>query len=358
VADADWTPEEAKNYLKSAMQEVPVIAKQQARASVPAPVSIPGQASQAPPDSPSVETMPFRPLGYHTEEFKIYYWFLEHATESILCFPSRNLEQSHSFKELAPANYWEAHFPARNGINAQAVGEMLRMQCRFAGYFDTTKIRGRGAWMDDGRLVVHCGDALLVDGEKTKLIDLESEFAYQKKRPIPMPSGDQMSDDDAKKLFQVCSLFAWERKVDPWLMAGWIALAPVCGALNWRPHVWVTGGAGTGKSWILQRVVRPMLAASHIAVQSKTTEPAIRQMIDSDGLPVVYDEFEAENEREMERVQAILDLARSASSADGGSITKGGKNGTAKQYLIRSAFMFASIANSLEQYSDKSRITM
>ena len=39
------------------------------------------------------------------------------------------------------------------------------------------------------------------------------------------------------------------------LLAGWVALAPVCGALGWRPHAWITGKAGSGKTTIMKRFV-------------------------------------------------------------------------------------------------------
>jgi nucleoid-associated protein YgaU len=32
------------------------------------------------------------------------------------------------------------------------------------------------------------------------------------------------------------------------LLAGWIALAPICGAMRWRPHLWLTAAAGAGKA--------------------------------------------------------------------------------------------------------------
>lgn len=362
VADADWTPAEAKAYIKGNLYDVPeMVAANTEQGEKEEPgTPAPSAAHAAPTDYGDVTDLPCRALGYSTEDYSILYWFLERDTETILRFTSRQLQQEHHIKELAPANYWEQYYPARTAarINTSGIGEMLRLECKIRGFFDMERIRGRGAWMDDGRLVIHAGDQLIVEGEKIPLPDIDSRFAYQKKKSIGMKLAQPMKTEDSRKVLELFSVFAWERSLDPWLIAGWVALAPLCGALNWRPHLWVTGGAGTGKSWILQKVVRPLLGSFHLAVQSKTTEAAIRQTIDSDGLPVVYDEFEAETEHELLRVQAVLDLARSASSADGGAITKGGKNGKATQFVVRSSFMFASIACTLEQASDRGRVTV
>lgn len=356
VADADWDEAAAKIYLKANLIEVPGQEEEEEHAENP----IPGQASAAPPDSLDPTALPCRALGYSMDDNSLFYWFLEARTEAVLKYSSRQLEQAHSVKELAPANFWEQHYPARTGsrIDLATIGEMLRQECHAKGYFDSDRIRGRGAWRDEGRLVFHAGDRLIAGGVQMRLPDIDSNFAYQKKKALGFTMQEPLTATEARQILDLMNIFAWERKLDAWMIAGWVALAPICGALNWRPHIWITGGAGTGKSWILQRVVRALLGNIHMAVQGKTTEPAIRQLIDSDSLPVVYDEFEAESEADLQRVQAILDLARSASSSDGGNITKGGKNGRALTYRVKSAFCFASISSTIEQYSDRSRITM
>ena len=76
------------------------------------------------------------------------------------------------------------------------------------------------------------------------------------------------------------------------LLAGWVALAPTCGCLDWRPHIWLTGGAGTGKS-LIHRFISPLLHDMGVPVSGNTTEAGLRQTLKSDALPVVFDEAES-----------------------------------------------------------------
>src|SRR3546814_12688673 len=78
-------------------------------------------------------------------------------------------------------------------------------------------------------------------------------------------------------------------------LAGWIAIAVICGALNWRPHVWLTGSSGSGKSWLLDNVIRPLIGAIAVYCQSNSTEAGIRQTLATDARPVLFDEAESED---------------------------------------------------------------
>src|SRR3546814_8012987 len=86
-------------------------------------------------------------------------------------------------------------------------------------------------------------------------------------------------------------------------LAGWIAIAVICGALNWRPHVWLTGSSGSGKSWLLDNVIRPLIGAIAVYCQSNSTEAGIRQTLATDARPVLFDEAESEDAKAQVRIQ-------------------------------------------------------
>ena len=100
-------------------------------------------------------------------------------------------------------------------------------------------------------------------------------------------------------------------------------MSPFCGALKWRPHIWLTGSAGTGKSWVFKNVVRRLLGETALAVQGETSEAGLRQTLGHDALPVVFDEADIDDRRSADRIQNILTLMRSASTDDGGLLLKG-----------------------------------
>jgi len=170
------------------------------------------------------------------------------------------------------------------------------------------------------------------------------------------PSGVQPLDDAAA--FQVLDLaerFLWEVPASGMLLAGWVTLAPICGALDWRPHAWLTAGSGSGKSEVLGRYVIPLLGDMGLIVAGNTTEPGIRQALRADALPVVFDEAESNERHDQQRMQAVLGLARVASSESRAHTLKGSPEGDTQRYTIRSMFLMSSIATALKQGADKSR---
>lgn len=68
-----------------------------------------------------------------------------------------------------------------------------------------------------------------------------------------------MTDEDGQRLFDLANAFRWRNPGSGAMLAGWCALAPVAGALRWRPHLWITGGTGSGKSTVMKRFVVPLL---------------------------------------------------------------------------------------------------
>jgi putative DNA primase/helicase len=117
----------------------------------------------------------------------------------------------------------------------------------------------------------------------------------------------------------------------------------------------VTSETGAGKTWVLDNLVRPVLAALALLAQGKTTEAGLRGELRLDARPVVFDEAESQNDADRARMQQVLDLARAASSEGGADIIKGTRDGGATRYRIRSCFAFASVNLGLSQAADESR---
>jgi putative DNA primase/helicase len=106
---------------------------------------------------------------------------------------------------------------------------------------------------------------------------------------------------------------------------------------------------------VLARYVTPLLGDMGLIVTGNTTEPGIRQALRADALPVVFDEAESNERNDQARMQAILGLARVASSESRAHTLKGSPEGDTQRYTIRSMFMMSSIATALKQGADKSR---
>ncbi len=259
---------------------------------------------------------------------------------------------------LAPLSWWESHFMDKRGIDLDAAQSWIIGYGSAALPFDESRIRGRGAWVERANVILHGGNKLIINGKNANLKEHKSKYIYEAGRELGFNIENPLTALEAHRFMDVVAGISWERPINKYLFAGWCILAPICGALKWRPHIWLTGGAGTGKSWIFKYIVRRMLGQCALAVQSETTEAGIRQILGHDALPIVFDEAEGHERRDSDRIQTILNLMRAASAEDGGIMAKGSAGGTAKTYRIRSCFAFASISVGVYLQSDRSRVSI
>lgn len=296
---------------------------------------------------------PFYPLGYDRGD----YFYLVSGTQQ-LCRLSASQHSKAHMMQLAPLNYWATEYPAKTGPAWDVAADVLMRECEARGVFSPDVIRGRGAWLDEGRVVFHFGSHLSVDGDLMGVTAIRSRFVYEMDLELSHPADEPLSDDDGKKLAQIATLFRWTKPASAALLAGFVALAPLCGAMRWRPHVWITGGAGCGKTTVLNEYVHRMMGGMDIFAQGNSTEAGIRQKLRSDALPVLFDESEQNNEREVGRVQNVLSLIRQASSESGATTLKGTAGGEAMHFVIRSMFCLSSIQVGMKHQADLERLTV
>lgn len=300
----------------------------------------------------------FRILGAHKEGNGMVYYFYAYATKTVIGLTPGAMTKN-NLMQLAPLYWWRNTFPENKfGFSVEeGVDYLIHISSQF-GTFTDKLIRGRGAWLDNKRTVVHAGDKLFINGKETALSEYKSKYIYEVGEELGFTVTSPLEKKESYKLIELLKRLHWDRPINAYLLAGWCVVAPVCGALNWRPHIWLTGGAGTGKSFIFKEIVRPLLGETGLAVQGETSEAGLRQTLGHDALPVVFDEAEGEDRRAQDRMQSVLSLMRASSSNDGGVMAKGSAGGYAKTYKIRSCFAFASIGVQVALQSDRSRVTI
>lgn len=342
LADADWTPQQASDYLKS--NRTPPIESARTAESEP----------QQAPVRPLVQSAPFTCLGFDGDGF-----FYQPGSTGQVIRLGRSAHTSTNLCALAELAYWESLYPGgRTGANWTAAASSLFAMQASVGVYSPDRIRGRGAWWDGRRSVLHLGDQLIIDGAPAPVSDgvPGSSYVYQRLSRLHGPSGaDPLDDESAFQILDLASRFLWEVPASGLLLAGWATLAPICGALDWRPHIWLTAGSGSGKTEVLGRFIAPLIGDMGLIVAGNTTEPGIRQALRADALPVIFDEAESNERNDQQRMQAVLGLARVASSESRAHTLKGSPEGETQRYTVRSMFMMSSIATALKQGADKSR---
>ena len=340
LADATWTTKEAIQFVKQ--RYFYVTKKDEVEELIP--------QVKAEPDVDKY----FQCLGFDGET----YFYQPRATGQVTKL-SRAGHTSTNLVSIAPLSYWETLYPAKSGANwTQAASNLFEASAN-VGVYSPNKIRGRGAYIDKKHTLLHLGEEIICNGERLsilKKLPFKTNFIYQRSANLNGCGNESpLSNESAFEILELAQRFQWDVQASGMLLAGWVALAPVCGALDWRPHIWLTGGAGTGKSAILDRFISPLLGDMGVHVSGNTTEAGLRQTLKSDALPIIFDEAESNEKADQQRMQSILALARVASSETNAQMIKGSPNGEVIRFHLRSMFFLSSISTALKQGADRTR---
>lgn len=226
------------------------------------------------------------------------------------------------------------------GWRPEQAADCLLMEASRRGIIDVIeRVRGPGCWKDsDGKLVMHCGNIIYHDGEAITPGAI-GRHVYPGATALPKPGCGLDGRDAAEELLSLFKTWNWRRPdLDPYLLVGWIGAAILGGALKWRPLLWITGDAATGKS-TLHDVLKSVFGEGGIISSTDTTAAGLWQTVGHASLPIALDELEAEadNRKQMN----IIKLARQACS--GGQTLRGSSDHKNASFTVRSCFLFSSI---------------
>jgi hypothetical protein len=253
-----------------------------------------------------------------------------------------------------------------DGFSQKHAQQGLIMACSKRGLFDRrNKERGRGAHRgDDGELVLHCGDAVIVGGRKgVRGRDIRSTsfksgfvggYVYPTLPKLARPTDEPAGKDVGQAILACLQTWNWARKdMAAHLLLCWVGAALLGGALRIRPNGWIVGPSGAGKT-TLQKFLQELMGDWGVFTED-ATEAGVRQLLDQDTLAVMFDEIEAE-EDSRDTVMRIVRLARLSYS--GASALRGTSEQTAKQFVARSCFLFSSIHHHELPEQDRNRIAI
>lgn len=293
--------------------------------------------------------MNFRILGYNNGT----YYYYPFAMRQIIGLSAAGHTMS-NLLQLDSLEHWEASWRDNDGklkarhqsIALYAAASMTQIAEKRGVFVEESVVRGAGAWIDDGRVVLHCGDMLYIDGHLTPFGDFKSDYTYVAASKLMRPSADPLSNAEARRLRVICEALTWENKLSGTLLAGWLVIAPICAALQYRPHIYITGEAESGKSTVMDLIIKQTLGKLALCLDGGTSEPAVREAMGYNGRPLVYDEAEGSSS-----MPDVLMLARKATT---GSVVK--KFGQ-RPFKARFCACFSAINPPVNKTADESRIS-
>lgn len=300
---------------------------------------------------------PFKCLGHDHGQF----YFLPQAGNQILHYATSGIKKQNLIG-LAPLDWWYAVFPKMKGEEVvgvnwdKAATEIIERSYAAGVFHSDDRQRGCGVWAERQGPLVHCGNKLIYGGREYSAFDFESHYIYEAAPPRFKIGKKSLTTDESKILYDICTGACWKNDKSGKILAGWIVASIVGGCLKWRPHIWIMGEAGSGKSWIINDVLAKVFGSMAYFLGAGSTEAGIRQSLQHDSLPVIMDEMEGESLRDSDILQSIITMSRRSSS--GQRMAKGTAEGTAQSFTLQSSFCFASINHSIAQSADESRISI
>lgn len=242
--------------------------------------------------------------------------------------------------------------------------------CHGLGIFSPEgRVFGRGAHRardNAEQLVLHLGDRVMLAGPGT--VDKRGKPTREPQlfpagrvgdayftalARLPAPADEPATRAEGRGLLKALGRWYWtDPGVAELLMLGDIGQMFVCGALDWRTHVWLNGPTAAGKT-ALQKIIRAILADWCLYTED-ASEAALRQVLRDDTLPVLIDEAEPHDNPERQR--AIINLMKKASS--GAKMYRGGADHKASEFTAQSCFLLSSVLHSPLKGEDRNRLVI
>ncbi len=271
---------------------------------------------------------------------------------------------------LAPYSFWHGLAPKKDekgnvsdSVMWDQILDMMFRATEDAGLWNNRNQHEQGARFDRGRVVFHTGEKVWIEG--TGLMspgDVQGENCYTARIGARLPDFDtpfEAGAPEVRELLRIIKALAWRqdsRALSEMTLFGYLQMAPVCGILKWRPHVWLDGARGDGKTWVVQNIVNRVLGPHCEMVKSNSTESGLRNLLHARSIPTVFDEAEGSSARDKARMEEIISLARHTSSETDAVVAQGVSGGGAsRRYSISSMFFLASIATRIDKPSDQTR---
>jgi len=294
-----------------------------------------------------------RPQGYVG---KVYYFF-PRSTGDIESLTTGDLKSDLNLYHLARESFWKKFFDDPEKTTGKEVVTMfspkLMELCKDKGKFDADRVMSTGVWRDnDSGIVANMGNTLYIPGRgMVDHSDYVNDKVYVAAPKTVDLNCDALKNSDAVKLRQICESLNWKHKISGSLLAGWIYAAVLSGVLRWRPHIFITGGKGSGKTTVMRDVVKVALNGWSTNADGGTTAAGFRKKLGNKSSPVVSDEMETETDGQRKNADDVLFLARQSSS--------GAEYSNAYvDITVHSCFCFGGISPNIKNGADKDRITI
>jgi putative DNA primase/helicase len=291
----------------------------------------------------------------HVDHHDFYYLSTQSKTIVKLSAPQHDGKYLVS---LATEKYWMEKYGSRKDKNGNdlpdwtKIRDTLLERQRDIGPFDLKKMRGLGVWEDEERIFVNHGSGVYSSQRGHSLSNIDPHLGtknFYKNAPSDnLNFDDELTDSECLDIIRAFQLLRFKNDYDYFYVVGFIAMANIFQALDWRPHLWISAKAGSGKSWTLKQISNLI----HYKLKVKDSSAAgIKQRLSHDAAMVIYDEAEPH----MKHIPDVIDYARQCSTKNNDQILRGTADGEALSWEANACFLMGSITVPKFRKEDDSR---
>ena len=292
-----------------------------------------------------------RPLGYDDGT----YYFLPRLTGQVTPLTAGALASVQTLQRLAPRVFWETMFSGDGGDKKMCAfaSAALMDACHRVGIYNPDRVRGIGAWMEGSDCVFNTGSRIVTPDASCPVASFKSPsgFLYPLSVDVIGDLPEPMEDAEAWEIVRLCTALRWDNPLAGYYLSGWIVTSILGGVMRWRPHIYITGDRGAGKSTVVDELVKRLLGPLAIEADGGSTEAGIRHAIINSSRPVVMDEAEGNTKADRDKIAAVMNLLRASSS--GGTVRNAND-----EFRCRASFLLAGINPQIKTEADRSRIAV
>ena len=255
--------------------------------------------------------------------------------------------QQQTLVAIAPMVWWCGWAGIEELTKKQAliIGDSFIRAAGTMSQWDSSLAFGRGAArLPDGRIGYHLGDRLLIDGQERSIKD-ERSLVWLAETRIDMV--EDATERQTSAMARAVMGYRWATPEDGRRFMGWMVVAMVGGALEWRPHLLLTAPAKDGKTWLLKNVMERLMGPLLTSL-TDATPAAISKVREHSSLPIAIDEAEPSEEWVMEVIKTL----RAASSDFGSRIRVSPNGGVNFQQARFCALLAGTVAPALGRADD------
>jgi hypothetical protein len=240
------------------------------------------------------------------------------------------------------------------GFQTSLASEKLMAMCGDAGLFGPHVVmRGPGVWADaDGVPIVHAGDQVLAGGKWRKSGYRSGDQVWATAPATPRPGGlskNGMPIDLGKPNFAapasvaqgvqdtIRELWAFRHPGSEIVSIGLMGIGYYGQAASWRSNGYLIGGAGSGKSMLLNLLRACVPSHSY---STDTSKSGIEASIN--GKPTIAFIDEA-GDRVGSGAQVLMDVVLSASNGDGTKGLRGTSDGKGREFSVLCNVIMATV---------------